>query len=217
MQSKFLLPLAAAAVSFLTACSTPLPSSADLDKLTKDIVARSFRAEGQAQLDRVNPDEDNLLCSQADQSGNTIDEKLAAAIEARNMQTIKQPADGKFLGDFKEGEKIAQSGSGKTWTDKADAANGGNCYNCHQISKEELSYGTLGPSLYNYGKIRGVTDPNSAAAKPIVEYTWGKLQNARAYNACSNMTRFTHKCILTEAQIKNVMALLLDPASPVNK
>jgi sulfur-oxidizing protein SoxX len=143
MQSKFLLPLAAAAaVSFLTACTTPLPSSADLDKLTKDLVARSFRAEGQAQLDRVNPDEDNLLCSQADQSGTTIDEKLAAAIEARNMQTIKLPADGKFLGDYKEGEKIAQSGSGKTWTDKADAANGGNCYNCHQISKEELSYCT---------------------------------------------------------------------------
>ena len=66
MQSKFLLPLAAAAVCFLTACSTPLPSSADLDKLTKEIVARSFRAQGQAQLDRVNPDEDNLLCAQAE-------------------------------------------------------------------------------------------------------------------------------------------------------
>ena len=69
MQIKFLLPLAAVAVFFITACSTPLPSSADLDKLTKDIVARSFRAEGQAQLDRVNPDEDNLLCAQADQTG----------------------------------------------------------------------------------------------------------------------------------------------------
>jgi len=142
---------------------------------------------------------------------------VSAEIEARNMKTIKAPVDGKYLGDFKEGEKVAQSGAGKTWTDKADSVNGGNCYNCHQISKEELSYGTLGPSLYNYGKIRGVTNPNSTEAKPIVEYTWGKLQNARAYNACSNMPRFAHKGILTEAQIKNVMALLLDPASPVNK
>lgn len=217
MQSKFLLPLAAAAVCFLTACSTPLPSSADLDKLTKEIVARSFRAQGQAQLDRVNPDEDNLLCAQADQSGTTIDEKLAAAIEARNMKTVKLPADGKFLGDFKQGERIAQSGSGKTWTDKADAANGGNCYNCHQISKEELSYGTLGPSLYNYGKMRGVANPNSAESKPIVEYTWGKINNPRAYNACSSMPRFGHKGVLTEMQIKHLMALLLDPASPVNK
>ena len=217
MQSKFLLPIAAVMAIFLTACSTPLPSSADLDKLTKDIIARSFRAEGQAQLDRVNPDEDNLLCSQADQAGTTIDEKLAAAIEARNMQTIKPPADGKFLGDYKEGEKIAQSGSGKTWTDKADAANGGNCYNCHQISKEELSYGTLGPSLYNYGKMRGVANPVSPESKAIVEYTWGKINNPRAYNACSSMPRFGHKGVLTEMQIKHVMALLLDPASPVNK
>jgi len=217
MPSKFLLSLAALAATFLTACTAPLPSSADLDKLTKDIVARSFRAEGQAQLDRVNPDDDNLLCAQADQSGNQIDEKLAAAIEARNMQTIKLPADGKFLGDYKEGEKIAQSGSGKTWTDKADAANGGNCYNCHQISKEELSYGTLGPSLYNYGKMRGVTNPASSESKPIVEYTWGKINNPRAYNACSSMPRFGHKGVLTEMQIKHLMALLLDPASPVNK
>ena len=217
MQSKFLLPLAVLAVSVLTACTSPLPSSADLDKLTKDIVAHSFRAEGQAQLDRVNPDEDNLLCAQADQTGVAINEKLATAIEARNMQTIKAPADGKFLGDFKEGEKIAQSGSGKTWTDKADAANGGNFYNCHQISKEELSYGTLGPSLYNYGKIRGVANPSSPESKPIVEYTWGKIMNPRAYNACSSMPRFGHKGVLTEMQIKHVMALLLDPASPVNK
>ena len=217
MQSKFLLPLAVLAVSVLTACTSPLPSSADLDKLTKDIVARSFRAEGQAQLDRVNPDEDNLLCAQADQTGVAINEKLATAIEARNMQSIKAPADGKFLGDFKEGEKIAQSGSGKTWTDKADAANGGNCYNCHQISKEELSYGTLGPSLYNYGKMRGVVNPSSPESKPIVEYTWGKIMNPRAYNACSSMPRFGHKGVLTEMQIKHVMALLLDPASPVNK
>jgi sulfur-oxidizing protein SoxX len=217
MQSKYLLSFAALAVTVLTACTTPLPSSADLDKLTKDVVARSFRAEGQAQLDRVNPDEDNLLCAQADQSGTTIDEKLATAIEARNMQTIKMPADGKFLGDFKEGEKIAQSGSGKTWTDKADAANGGNCYNCHQISKEELSYGTLGPSLYNYGKMRGVVNPSSPESKPVVEYTWVKINNPRAYNACSSMPRFGHKGVLTEMQIKHVMALLLDPASPVNK
>lgn len=217
MQSKFQYTFAALVLSFLTACTTPLPSSADLDKLTKDIVARSFRAEGQAQLDRVNPDEDNLLCAQADQSGTAIDEKLATAIEARNMQTIQFPANGKFLGDYKEGEKIAQSGSGKTWTDKADAANGGNCYNCHQISKEELSYGTLGPSLYNYGKMRGVANPDSPESKVIVEYTWGKINNSRAYNACSSMPRFGHKGILTEMQMKHLMALLLDPTSPVNK
>jgi L-cysteine S-thiosulfotransferase len=211
------LGLMAIAATLLSACTTSLPSKADLDQFTQDIVARSFRAEGQAKLDRLSPDEDNRLCAESDQTGVALDAKMAEVIEARNMATIKAPTDGKFLGDWKEGEKIAQSGAGKTWTDKEGSVNGGNCYNCHQISKEELSYGTLGPSLYNYGKLRGVANPASAEAKPIVEYTWGKLQNARAYNACSNMPRFGHKGILTEAQIKNVMALLLDPASPINK
>ena len=217
MKRQYSIALSAVVVALLTACAAPMPTSADLDKLTQDILGRSFRAEGQAKLDRLNPDEDNRLCAESDRTGVALDAKVAEAIEARNMQTIKAPADGNYLGDYKEGEKIAQSGAGKTWTDKADSVNGGNCYNCHQISKEELSYGTLGPSLYNYGKIRGVTNPNSAEAKPIVAYTWGKLQNARAYNACSNMPRFAHKGILTETQIKHVMALLLDPASPVNK
>ncbi|NBX99230.1 MAG: sulfur oxidation c-type cytochrome SoxX, partial [Burkholderiaceae bacterium] len=72
-------------------------------------------------------------------------------------------------------------------------------------------------SLHNYGKIRGITDPNSAAAKPIVEYTWGKIWNSKAYNACSNMPRAGHSGILTEAQVRHVVGLLLDPQSPVNK
>ena len=217
MNRTHTLGLMAIAATLLSACTTSLPSKADLDQFTQDIVARSFRAEGQAKLDRLSLDEDNRLCAESDQTGVALEAKVAEAIEARNMATIKAPTDGKFLGDWKEGEKIAQSGAGKTWTDKEGSVNGGNCYNCHQISKEELSYGTLGPSLYNYGKLRGVANPASAEAKPIVEYTWGKLQNARAYNACSNMPRFGHKGILTEAQIKNVMALLLDPASPINK
>jgi sulfur-oxidizing protein SoxX len=217
MNRKYQIALSAAAVALLTACAAPMPSSADLDKLTQDIIGRSFRAQGQAKLDRLTPDEDNILCAEAERTGVPLDAKVAQAIEARNMKTIKAPADGKYLGDFKEGEKIAQSGAGKTWTDAEGSVNGGNCYNCHQISKTELSYGTLGPSLYNYGKIRSALEPNSPVTKAITEYTWGKIQNARAYNACSSMPRFAHKGILTEAQIKHVMALLLDPASPVNK
>ena len=106
-----------------------------------------------------------------------------------------------------------------TWTDAsaAPASNGGNCYNCHQIAKSEISYGTIGPSLYHYGKLRGVTDPSSPASKAMVEYTWGKLWNAKAYNACSGMPRFGHAGLLDETQLKHLMALLLDPGSPVNQ
>ena len=80
-----------------------------------------------------------------------------------------------------------------------------------------MSYGSIGPSLYNYGKLRGVADPTAEASKPIVDYTWGKLWNSKAYNACSGMPRFGHANILTVEQIRDVMALLLDPKSPVNQ
>ena len=62
-----------------------------------------------------------------------------------------------------------------------------------------------------------MTDPQSAEAKPIVEYTWTKLWNAKAYNACSGMPRFGHAGLLDETQLKNLMALILDPKSPVNQ
>jgi len=208
-----LLPVAAFALSGCTSS----PSAADVDKATAEMIKNSFQDRGIAKVDRLVQDDANRECVAADVAGKPIDEKTAKAIEAANMKTVKWPSDGKFLGDWKEGEKIAQSGRGMTWSDKADAANGGNCYNCHQISKEEISFGTLGPSLYNYGKLRGVTDPGSPASKPIVEYTWGKMYNSRAYNACSQMPRAGHKGILNEQQLKHVMALLLDPASPVNK
>ena len=217
LTQKISLLLTTLCAVVLSACTTPGPSNAELDQLTQKILASSFRAQGQAQLDRIQPDEDNRLCAEADRTGVALDNKISQAIEARNMATIKPPSNGNYLGDWKEGEKLAQDGRGKTWTDPATMANGGNCYNCHQISKEELSYGTLGPSLYQYGKIRGVADPSSSASKPIVEYTWGKLVNSRAYNACSSMPRFGHKGILTEAQIQHIMALLLDPASPINR
>lgn len=216
MKKTLAWTLLPAAALVLTACGSS-PSSADYDKMTADITKASFQDRGIAKLDRLEQDQANAACAQADVSGKPLDEKVAKAIEEANMKTIKWPSDGKFLGDWKQGETIAQSGRGLTWSDNAQTANGGNCYNCHQISKEEISFGTLGPSLYNYGKLRGVTDPNSEASKAIVQYTWGKLYNARAYTACSQMPRGGHKGILNEQQLKHVMALLLDPKSPVNQ
>jgi sulfur-oxidizing protein SoxX len=213
--AAFLAALATAAA--VVGCAST-PSGADLDKLAQDMVKNGFHAKGIAGIERVTAIDETLkLCNEADVSGKPLDAATAKRIEEANLKTVKWPAAGKFLGDWKQGEAIAQSGRGLTWTDPASQTNGGNCYNCHQITKEEISFGTIGPSLYNYGKIRGVSDPSSAAAKPIVEYTWGKIWNAKAYNACSNMPRAGHMGNLTEAQIQHVMALLLDPASPVNK
>ena len=207
---------AVCACLFLSACASS-PSSAELDKLTAAIVKASFRDEGLVKVDRLVQDDANRECSAADVAGKPIEEGLRASIEAANFKAIQWPSDGKFVGDWREGEKIAQSGRGLTWTDDASQANGGNCYNCHQIDKKEISYGTIGPSLYNYGKLRGITDPDSASARPIVAYTWGKIWNAKAYNACSNMPRAGHAGILNEAQVRHVVGLLLDPKSPVNQ
>ncbi len=204
------------AIVSIAGCAA-IPSPVELDALTAKIMSASFRDEGPVKLDRLVQDDSNRECSAAEVAGKPIDDKLGKAIEEANLKTIKWPSDGKFIGDWRQGETIAQSGRGMTWTDAAGQANGGNCYNCHQISKAEISFGTLGPSLYNYGKIRGVSDPANPASKAIVEYTWGKIYNSKAYNACSNMPRAGHAGILNEAQIRHIVGLLLDPASPVNQ
>jgi sulfur-oxidizing protein SoxX len=204
------------AALLVAGCASIAPAP-DYDTLLAQMMSGSFRDEGIAKVDRLQQDEANAACSKA-QTG-SLPASQAAAIQAAALKAVRMPADGQFLGDWREGEKLAQNGRGMTWTDRsaAPSANGGNCYNCHQITKAEISFGTIGPSLYQYGKLRQVADPKSAAARPVVEYTWAKLWNSRAFNACSGMPRFGHTGLLDESQLKHLMALLLDPTSPVNQ
>lgn len=206
---KTLVLLWGSAALLLAGCATTY-SALELEKMAKDAVGRSFSERGIAKKERINQDAINEACSRSEYAGTPLSGEMVRKLEAAEAATIKYPSDGQFLGDWKAGERLAQSGVGSTYSDKPGTPNGGNCYNCHQISKEEISHGTLGPSLYNYGKLRG----NSEA---VVKYTWGKLYNAKAFNACTNMPRFGHQGILTESQMKDLMALLLDPNSPVNK
>ena len=205
-----------ATLATLAGCAAMTPAP-DYNVLMAQMMTASFRDQGIAKMDRLQQDASNAECSAA--QGKPLAEARMKVIETANLATIKLPADGRFIGDWKEGEELAQNGRGMTWTDAGagTAANGGNCYNCHQISKAEISFGNIGPSLYNYGKIRGVADPAAAVSKAMVEYTWGKLYNAKAYNACSGMPRFGHAGMLDETQLKHIMALLLDPKSPVNQ
>lgn len=206
--------LAGVVLAGVAGCASSGPDAAALDRQAGEMMQRSFRDEGIAKVARLDQDPANAECSRA--AGKPLDAERARALEQANGRTIVPPADGRYLGDWKRGEALAQDGRGMTFTDAATLSNGGNCYNCHQISKAEISFGTIGPSLYQYGRLRGVADPASPAARPIVEYTWGKLYNARATNACSQMPRFGHARLLTEDQLRDLMALLLDPASPVN-
>jgi sulfur-oxidizing protein SoxX len=214
-QHTFVLSMIAAVL--LAGCAIG-PSPADLDKLTADVIKSSFRDQGIVKVLVLAPEDINTACAAAQVAGKPIDPDLANAMQEVQLKTIRWPADGNYLGDWKKGEALAQNGRGLTWTDDEKTPNGGNCYNCHQLDPKEISFGTIGPSLTGYGKTRGViADPTSAASKAIIEYTWGKIWNSRAYNACSVMPRAIHKGIITEAQAKDLMALLLDPKSPVNQ
>src|SRR5690606_14326747 len=144
-------------------------------------------------------------------SGKQLPPEVKASLEKAAMESIVYPADGNYLGDWKEGEKIAQSGRGFQCNDTEKTVAGGNCYACHELSKAEIAFGTIGPSLHNYGKLRG------GPTEPVLRYTWGRLWNSHAFTACNHMPRFGAAGILTEQQLKHVMALLLDPESPVNK
>ena len=173
-------------------------------------VKSSFKERSIAKLDRLNQTEIQAVCSDAQMAGKEVPKTEREALEKKVLATVKYPADGKYLGDYKQGERIAQSGVGLQWSDNEKTVNGGNCYACHQIAPQEISHGNIGPTLLGYGKLRGYNET-------VVKYTWGKIWNTHAYNLCSQMPRYGDAGILSEAQIKDVMALLLDPNSPVNK
>ncbi len=189
----------------LAGCAVPAPVN-PLDIKTTEIIKRDFRDKGIIKATAVNQDELQAMCSKY---LDKVPAKLKNNLEAEQLKSIKWPADGKYMGDWKAGETLAQSGRGKTWSDKAEDSAGGNCYNCHQLSAKEISYGTIGPSLLHYGKKRGMSEA-------IQRDTYARIYNMKAYNACANMPRFGHMGILTDTQIKNLVALLLHPESPVN-
>jgi len=208
MTRKFLLGLGLSAASVaLVGCAIYV---APTREETLQVVKSSFRERGIAKLDRLNQSDLQQACSEAALAGTELSKDVRARLERQALSTVKLPADGAYFGDFKQGERIAQTGVGLQWSDNDKTVAGGNCYACHQIAPQEIAHGNIGPSLQGYGKLRG----NSQA---VVSYTWGKLYNSHAYNACSPMPRYGDANILTTAQLKDLMSLLLDPNSPVNK
>jgi sulfur-oxidizing protein SoxX len=199
------------ALALLAACSSVpvaerhFSSEAELSEV-QAVLKRDLRARGSAAMARVEPDAVQQACNL---NGNAPPEAQVKSLEAAQFAAIKFPAGG-LMGDWKNGERIAQSGRGLQWNDGPKDAAGGSCYNCHQLSPQETSHGTLGPSLLGFGKLRG----NSPEMQ---KYAYGRIYNSKAYNLCSQMPRLGHSGTLGEQQIKDLVALLLDPDSPVNK
>lgn len=176
-------------------------------QLVEKYIAATFTKVPEDWKSRIAQDETQKICTE---HRNNPPAEIAEKIQEREKATVIYPADGNVIGDWKSGEKIAQSGFGGRFNDKPDTINGGNCYACHQIRPDELSYGTLGPSLLGYGKARNF-DPEEAKA------AYAKIYNPHVALPCSQMPRFGYHKFLSEQQMKDVVALLFAKDSPVNK
>lgn len=184
------------------------PSLKSDPKTVKAVLQSSFSGNEMAGLDRLDQTEAQKACTA--NFTKPLDADTKTSLQNKLLAEVKYPDDGKYLGDWKNGQKLASRGKGMTWRDKPGSQNYGNCYACHQLETAQVSYGNIGPTLNNYGKLRG----NSPE---ILKYTWARLWNSHAFNLCNAMPKFGAKGILTEAELKDLMALLHDPASVVNQ
>ena len=205
--NPWILVACSLAVVACTAIGQREPAQPSSEQVKAELMS-SFKPRGQAKLDRLDQDEVQRTCSQV-REGKPLDPEAAKRMEATQLATIRYP-EGSLLGDWKAGERLAQTGTGKQYTDDPTIPAGANCYACHQLAPAELAYGNMGPSLYRFGATRGYTPE-------MQKYVYGKVYNSEAFSACSTMPRFGHMGILTEQQIKDVVALLMDPKSPVNQ
>lgn len=201
MMTKWILGAGVAALAF-----SPLASAEPSYAEVQQIIKRDFKAKGQAKMDRLDQDVVQQVCTQSHDKP-TAD--VAKALESDQLKAIPFPS-GSLIGKWKNGGKIAWSGKGMQWNEDPKKGAGGGCYNCHEIAPERPSFGTIGPSLRAFGKKRG-------SGADMQKYVYGKIYNAKAYTLCSNMPRFGTTGTLTEQQIKDLVAYVLDPASPNNK
>jgi sulfur-oxidizing protein SoxX len=168
--------------------------------------------EGGTVRDRLVQDELQKACS--DLKGQPIEGAAAGKVVQMARAGLVYPEGGIKLGDWNKGEEVARSGYGYRVghrnDDHSERDPGGNCYACHQLDPEEIAYGTLGPSLTGYGKARGT-------GEATLKYVYEVIYSPHSYFPCTHMPRFGANGVLTQEQIADVMAYLLDPDSPVNK
>jgi sulfur-oxidizing protein SoxX len=201
--------LTIAAILFAGTAATVAQQKPSVDPAKVDATMKAAFPNPPAEMQtRADQDETMKQCSKHE---NLPPKAVGEAIQKRERALIEYPADGKLMGDWKKGEKHAQSGYGLRFSDYPPRReSGGNCYACHQLTKAEVSYGTIGPSLLNYGKNKKFGDAETKAV-------YDKIYNPHATYPCSLMPRLGTNKILTVDQIKDLVALVMSPDSPVNK
>jgi L-cysteine S-thiosulfotransferase len=177
----------------------------------EDAIAHAYPGMPSALTARASQDASQKLCSRPPQDKLTAEEAMQIVENAR--ASIKYPASGKLVGDWKVGAQLVTNGAGLRVRDgrvEKTRENGALCINCHALDPKEVNAGNLGPSLIGYGAKRGTSDA-------VVKHTYEKIYNAWLYFPCSNMPRLGASGYLTPEQITHLVAYLVDPQSPVNR
>ncbi|MEY6432951.1 sulfur oxidation c-type cytochrome SoxX [Thioalkalicoccus limnaeus] len=166
--------------------------------------------EGGTARQRLVQDELHKLCSE---TRNRPSVEQAAEISLAARESVKYPGGDIQLGDWEKGRQLAWSGFGYRVGERTDdhtkGEPGGACYNCHEFAGDRQG-GTIGPSLRNYGKLRGTE-------QPVLKLAYGIIYNPHSMFPCTRMPRQGANGLLTEQQILDLLAYLFDPESPVNK
>jgi sulfur-oxidizing protein SoxX len=209
MKNSFLRFLFAAAGLLVAGCAT-YPDEATTRQIAEKMVFEAFSASP-AHLKRLEQDRSQQICSKVGNANLSTEE--AAEVVKLARDSIKYPASGQIVGDWKTGDILAHDGAGDRIRDgktENRKENGALCQNCHGLAPGEINVGNVGPALTGYGKQRG----NSEA---IAKYTYDKIYNAWAFFPCSNMPRLGATGHLTQEQVAHMVAYLIDPQSPINK
>src|SRR6187402_537744 len=119
---NIILVAAAILIAGVTGSSAQQKPVVDAAKVDADI-AKAFSAAPAEWKPRLEQDESMKECSIHE---NSPPKAMAEGIQKREKAKIEYPADGKLMGDWQSGEKLAQSGYGLRFTDyPARNPNGG--------------------------------------------------------------------------------------------
>ena len=93
------------AMAVLASCASPsmsMPGAAELLATLKS----SFSERGPAKMDRLDQNEVQRICTEADKTGKAVNEETRKKIETALYSGIPYPTDAKYIGNWQEGEKL---------------------------------------------------------------------------------------------------------------
>ena len=210
MSKAWIIALALGGPALFAAGCATYPDQSATREIAEKMVSGSFSAPEPALLKRLEQDRSQQICSKIGPAKLTQEE--AAEVVKLARASMRYPASGKLVGDWKVGNRLAHDGAGdriQRGRLEKRKENGGLCQNCHALAPGEINVGNVGPGLTGYGTQRG----NSEA---VAKLTYERIYNAWAYSPCSNMPRLGANRHLTPEQITHLVAYLLDPQSPIN-